>query len=185
MRYGKLGKDVTYGTHMATSMALGFLYMGGGQYSLRNDVESVAAILCSVFPRFPSSTQDNRAHLQALRHFWVLAIEKRSLLLKDADTLQVVKGPVHVKMKSTSNTAHETFHLTAPCLLPPLKDIDSISPYVPGYLSSTLSFSDLCQVQSLCQSNTIFIKQKVHVSLGAKVFDYNSCFLCLLLTSTR
>ena len=35
---------------------------------------------------FPSSPSDNRYHLQALRHFYVLAIESRLLQARDIDT---------------------------------------------------------------------------------------------------
>ena len=35
---------------------------------------SIAALLISIFPQFPNSPTDNKWHLQALRHFYVLAM---------------------------------------------------------------------------------------------------------------
>lgn len=46
-------------------MALGFLFLGGGTSSFGNSNEAVAALLLAVYPRLPSTPQDNRCHLQA------------------------------------------------------------------------------------------------------------------------
>lgn len=35
---------------------------------------SVAALLLALYPQFPNAPGDNRWHLQALRHFYVLAM---------------------------------------------------------------------------------------------------------------
>ena len=39
--------------------------------------EAVAALLIATFPRYPTTFSDNRCHLQAFRHLYVLAAEKR------------------------------------------------------------------------------------------------------------
>src|SRR5437867_2355737 len=70
----------SYGAHMATGMALGFLFLGGGTYTLGTSDKAVAVLLCSLFFRWPADPLDNRSHLQAFRHLWVLAIEPRCLI---------------------------------------------------------------------------------------------------------
>lgn len=55
---------LAYGNHMAMSMAVGFLFLGAGARSFSTNNEAVAALLISVFPRFPTATSDNRCHLQ-------------------------------------------------------------------------------------------------------------------------
>ena len=56
---------VFYGNHMATSLALGFLFYGAGSRTFNTSKPSVAALVISLFPRFPLSPSDNRCHLQA------------------------------------------------------------------------------------------------------------------------
>lgn len=51
---------VTYGSHLAVHMALGLLYLGGGALTLSTSPESVAALICAFFPRFPTHSNDNR-----------------------------------------------------------------------------------------------------------------------------
>ena len=52
--------EVTYGNHMAIHMALGFLFLGGCQYSLENTNKAVAVLLTAVYPTFPLESSDNR-----------------------------------------------------------------------------------------------------------------------------
>ncbi|GJQ69220.1 putative complex, subunit [Trypoxylus dichotomus] len=74
---------VTYGSHLATHMALGLLFLGGGRYTLSNTPASVAALICAFYPKFPTHSNDNRYHLQAFRHLYVLAVEPRLLIPRD------------------------------------------------------------------------------------------------------
>ena len=55
---------VFHGNHMMIAMALGFLFMGGGNVTLCTSNQAVAALLISLFPRFPVAPTDNRCHLQ-------------------------------------------------------------------------------------------------------------------------
>lgn len=59
-RVGPTNSVVTYGSHVATHMALGFIFLGGGSYTLSNDPTSVAALMISLFPKFPIHSNDNR-----------------------------------------------------------------------------------------------------------------------------
>ncbi|EMP36562.1 Anaphase-promoting complex subunit 1 [Chelonia mydas] len=55
-------------------------------YSLSTSDSSIAALLCALYPHFPVHSSDNRYHLQALRHLYVLAAEPRLLVPVDVDT---------------------------------------------------------------------------------------------------
>ncbi|XP_058810342.1 anaphase-promoting complex subunit 1 isoform X2 [Phymastichus coffea] len=125
-RVGPTNSVVTYGSHVATHMALGFLVLGGGAYTLSNDPTSVAALIISLFPKFPIHSNDNRYHLQALRHFYVLATQPRLLLPKDIDTKQFCYVNVRLTFESISQKEGQKIILKAPCLLPQLDRLNKI-----------------------------------------------------------
>lgn len=114
---------MNYGAHASVSMALGFLCLGGGAASFGTSNEAVAALLIALYPRLPSTPQDNRSHLQvrdsckaisletpavlvvqrsatmrlrlqALRHLYVLAAEPRCLSAMDIELQQSVPLPL-------------------------------------------------------------------------------------------
>ncbi|KAI1304580.1 Anaphase-promoting complex subunit 1 [Mortierella claussenii] len=91
--------EPVYGSHLAYHMALGLLFLGGGGYTLGTSNRCVAALLCSLYPRLPSDPMDNRSHLQAFRHLWVLAVEPRCLVTRDATTGACCPVPVRVHLK--------------------------------------------------------------------------------------
>ena len=64
----KVDAKVTYGNHMAIHMALGMVFLGGGELTLGRSNEAIAALVMSIFPRFPNSSQDNQYHLQPPGH---------------------------------------------------------------------------------------------------------------------
>ncbi|OQR88909.1 meiotic check point regulator-like protein [Achlya hypogyna] len=89
--------DVTYGNHMAMSSALGLLYLGGGRCSLLPTPLATAMLVVALYPMYPSKTTDQRYHLQALRHLYVLAIDRTRLLeALDVDTQRWASIPVQV-----------------------------------------------------------------------------------------
>jgi len=95
--------DAIYGTHMAISMCIGFLFLHGGQASLRRDNNiAIGCLVMSVLPRYPFRTIDNQYHLQALRHLYVLCVEWRSLRIVDVDTNESVNG-VDVEVRHMGN----------------------------------------------------------------------------------
>ena len=49
---------------MAVAMAMGFLFYGGGSASFSGSKEATAALVVSLFPKFPLSPTDNRSHIQ-------------------------------------------------------------------------------------------------------------------------
>jgi anaphase-promoting complex subunit 1 len=97
MGYGNDGMH--YGFNMAIHMSLGFLFLGSGAYTFSRNNLSIAALLCSLYPVFPNTPNDNRYHLQALRHFYVLAIETRLLQARDIDSGEFVNIQVDVEIE--------------------------------------------------------------------------------------
>lgn len=91
-----------YGYNMAINMAIGFLFLGSGAYTFSRSEPAIAALLISTYPILPSSAADNRFHLQALRHFYVMAIETRLLQARDIDTGKFVNVEVSVKVRDES-----------------------------------------------------------------------------------
>lgn len=125
-----------YGNYMATNMSLGFLFLGGGQQAFNtNDNFAIAALLTSIYPMFGSNNYEalgdaegkstnelNDLHLQALRHFWALAVENRCLVVREVDSEKPVKVDVNVVLKNKS-----ILKIPSPCLLPDLNFIHKIS----------------------------------------------------------
>lgn len=85
-RLGSSNSHVTYGSHMAIHMAIGFLFLGAGRFTLSRSPQAIAALVCALFPKFPTHSNDNRYHLQAFRHLYVLAVEPRLFLPRDIDS---------------------------------------------------------------------------------------------------
>lgn len=59
-RVGPSNSVVTYGSHLATHMALGLLFLGGGTLTLSTSPEAIAALLCAFYPKWPICSSDNR-----------------------------------------------------------------------------------------------------------------------------
>jgi anaphase-promoting complex subunit 1 len=91
-----LEKDMHYGFNMAIHMAIGFLFLGAGKYTFSTSNLSIAGLLISLYPWFPEAPNDNRYHLQALRHFYVLAIENRLLQTVDIETGEFASVPLEI-----------------------------------------------------------------------------------------
>lgn len=119
--YGETNKDITYGNYMAINMALGFLFLGGGQYAFGNSNLAIACLVVSLYPVFPNDNMEYEAHLQALRHFWAISVEPRCLVIRDVDTHKPCKIPVSIKLRNG-----QTQRLVAPCLVPSLDTIESL-----------------------------------------------------------
>ncbi|CAB3377512.1 Hypothetical predicted protein [Cloeon dipterum] len=126
-RVGPTQAVVTYGSHMATHMAMGLLFLGGGRYTLSTSAQSVAALLCAFFPKFPTHSNDNRYHLQAFRHLYVLAAEPRLLLPRDVDYLKCDYTSLKIVYLDTPWYKNQQVVLKAPCLLPELHLIKEIN----------------------------------------------------------
>ncbi|KAL5463582.1 hypothetical protein EMCRGX_G032493 [Ephydatia muelleri] len=146
--------EVNYGSHMATHMALGLLFLGGGRYSMGRHNRAIASLVCSLYPVFPANSNDNRCHLQALRHLYVMAAEPRVLVARDVRTTQVCA--VEVCVTSLQGEVHMA---TTPCLLPEWETIRRVSISSLKYWPIELEV-DAKNRNILSQSGTLFVKQR-------------------------
>ncbi|KAK3042882.1 hypothetical protein RJ639_001155 [Escallonia herrerae] len=110
--------SVNYGTQMAVSLAIGFLFLGGGMRTFSTSKSSIATLLITLYPRLPTGPNDNRCHLQAFRHLYVLATEARWVQTVDVDTGLPVYVPLEVTIKETVHYSETSFCEITPCILP-------------------------------------------------------------------
>ncbi|KAK6081902.1 hypothetical protein SCUP515_02681 [Seiridium cupressi] len=129
--------ETTYGSHMATHMAIGVLSLGCGTQTFNTSNLAIAALLVAFYPVFPDQVQDNKSHLQAFRHFWVLAIDPRCLVTKDVATNTPASVPIVIKFRGGRPDEIRN----TPCLLPPLDDIVSVRTDSPEYWNVDLDFA--------------------------------------------
>ncbi|TKY86002.1 hypothetical protein EX895_004827 [Sporisorium graminicola] len=136
--HGDVEGDVCYGSHMASHMALGLLFLGGGRFTLGTSDLGIAALLISFLPPFPRWSGDNRAHLQAFRHLWYLAIEPRLLIAADIETNQLVSLPIKI---TSDGKASSDWHASTPLLLPNRLLSGSIQTATSRYWSASMDSS--------------------------------------------
>ncbi|KAK7071553.1 Anaphase-promoting complex subunit 1, partial [Halocaridina rubra] len=125
-RIGPSNSTVGYGSHLTIHMALGFLFLGGGRFSLGTSNMAIAALLIACFPKFPTHSNDNRYHLQALRHLYVLAAEPRLLMPVDVDTKRLCQVHVSVRFKDTEHYNNKSYDALAPLMLPELSKLSEV-----------------------------------------------------------
>lgn len=148
-----------YGTHVATHMSIGLLFLGGGRFTLGTSDAAIACMVTAFFPRFHNMSSDNKSYLQALRHLWVLAVEPRCLIARDVDTTEVVYLPVKITMKEGNEVG--TTQLISPTLIPDLDKLLSIRVDTPRYWPFYLDTENLPRhKKSLLRSQTLFVKRR-------------------------
>ena len=138
--HGRDDANTTYGSHLAAHLAIGALFLGCGTATFGTSNLATASLIVAFYPLFPTSVQDNRSHLQAFRHFWVLATDPRCFATKDIVTGQPINVPVRILLKPGSPSAIAAAASSAnrsldgvtilrqtPCLLPPLDDVARVS----------------------------------------------------------
>lgn len=134
LRSGQASGHVLYGSHLATHMAMGLLFLGGGGgATLGTSPLAVAALVCALFPRFPIHSSDNRYHLQAFRHLYVLAVEPRLLLPADIVSKKAVYTHLELHFRGTQAYPPCKYAVTAPCHLPELSLLDKVALSDPRY----------------------------------------------------
>ena len=158
--------EISYGIHMAVHMAVGFLFMGGGTLSFGTSNSDIAALVTSIFPRFPFGAGDNQYHLQAFRHLYVLAASPRSIVARDVDTGEACYVPMTIQQRTPSSGSADgtggegessaggdgtgtTTDLITPCIVPSLGSIASIHVRGPRYWDVQL---DLVRDPGTCAS---------------------------------
>ena len=157
--YGMYNQAMRYGTHMATHMSLGLLFLGGGRYTLGSSDAAIACLIAAFFPRFAPVSSDNKSYLQALRHFWVLAVEPRCLIARDVDTKDIVYLPVKIKVKEGSDLG--VAQLISPTLIPDFDKVLSIRIDTPRYWPFYLDLANVRRHKdSLLRNQTIYVKRR-------------------------
>ncbi|KAL1503732.1 hypothetical protein AB1Y20_012203 [Prymnesium parvum] len=169
----RVDNDVTYGYHMAISMAIGFLFLGGGRLTLGTSNASIAALLAAIFPCFPNTPSDNRYHLQAFRHLYVLAVEARCMESLDVDTGEATLVPLTVVLKGSGATIRKV----TPCQLPPLNSIESIHTNSPRYWGLELQIGSNSKHKLMLRRRVLWVKRKAgHLAYVADPQGLSSIF---------
>ncbi|GFQ73525.1 anaphase-promoting complex subunit 1 [Trichonephila clavata] len=132
-RISQAASYVLYGSHMVTHMALGLLFLGGGRFTLSTTPLSIGAMICAFFPKFPQHSNDNRYHLQAFYHLYVLAVEPRLIVPRLIDSNKPVYINIKVTFKDTPYYENAEFAVKAPCILPELKFLKRVVIEDPRY----------------------------------------------------
>ncbi|KAL8725914.1 MAG: hypothetical protein Q9166_007042 [cf. Caloplaca sp. 2 TL-2023] len=165
--HGRTDSETPYGSHLAAHMAIGVLFLGGGTHSLGTSNIAVASLLCAFYPLFPTTVLDNKSHLQAFRHFWVLAAEPRCLVIRDIDTYRPLSLPVTIKLRSGISLP-----MTSPCLLPDLETIAAIATSDPAYWPITLDVTaNSLHFSALKRHQTILVRRQAAGDAHACVFS--------------
>ena len=163
--HGRTSGDGLYGVHMAYHMAMGLLFLGAGRCTLSRSKPALAALLCALYPRFPLTTNDNRYHLQALRHFWILATQNRCLVSRDVQTGELQSVQVDVVFRDGA----KSLGLTTPALLPEFELIERIQVRTARYWELDISPANLVMRRGAC---CIYVKRKLGYLSYSKVRFY-------------
>jgi anaphase-promoting complex subunit 1 len=168
--HGRVGQETPYGSHLAAHMAFGALFIAGGTYTFSTSNKAIASLICAFYPIFPADVQDSRAHLQAFRHFWVLAAEPRCLIIRDVDTGRATQMKITLHLKDDTSKV-----MAAPCLLPELHTIERIETNDVGYWPTTLDF-----VRNVAHLRNFKLNQTLHVRKRSAHDMYASTFSATL-----
>lgn len=153
--HARLDAQTPYGSHMAAHTAIGILFLAGGTYTFGTSDLAIAALMISLHPIWPVEVNDNRVHLQAFRHLWVLAAEARCIVVEDVDT----QRPIHLPIKVTLKTG-EVKEMRAPCLLPELDSIATVQTADPAYWRVTLDFvSNPQHLESFRKDQRVYVRR--------------------------
>ncbi|CAZ83653.1 unnamed protein product [Tuber melanosporum] len=165
--HGRVDADTPYGSHVASHLAIGALFLGNGSFAFGTTSTAVASLFCAFYPLFPNSILDNKSHLQAFRHFWVLAAEARCLVARDVETHRPCAIPITVTLRTG-----EELHRNAPCLLPELTQITSVTTASPHHWTVVLDFANNpAHLDSFRSSQTIYVHRRTAHASTSTVFQ--------------
>jgi len=165
--HGKVDQDIPYGSHFACHLAIGILFMGGGNYTFGTSNLAVACLLLALYPLFPNTVLDNKSHLQAFRHFWVLAVEPRCVVVRDVNTNRPTSVPITITLNDG-----RTISKTAPCLLPELSQIALVKTESPNYWSAILDFANNPEhLFTFQRTQTIYIQSRPPQFSSSSVYE--------------
>ncbi|KAG2188928.1 hypothetical protein INT44_004070 [Umbelopsis vinacea] len=175
--HDRIGPDVNYGSHMATHMAAGLLFTGGGKYTLGTSNLAIATLLCSFYPFFPTVADDNMYHLQAFRHLWALALECRWLIPRDIGNDQPCRLPLTVTVFdddpsiALSARKHRDINVVAPLVVPDFGLIKSIKVDSPRYWPLVINMQeDIRSANNIIHKGILYVKRKQ----GHETYDADS-----------
>ncbi|KAK6466026.1 anaphase-promoting complex, subunit 1 [Scheffersomyces coipomensis] len=159
--YNDTSKEIGYGYYMAINTALGFLFLGGGQFAFSNSNFSIACLIVSLYPIFPNDGGEIEIHLQALRHFWSLSVEPRCLIIRDVNTQKPCKLPVTILLKDG-----QVIETLSPCLLPNLDNIEAIETKSSDYFNTQIDFQlNSAYLEAFKKSLTILVYKRKNYTL--------------------
>ncbi|KAF2011770.1 hypothetical protein BU24DRAFT_398561 [Aaosphaeria arxii CBS 175.79] len=165
--HGRVSPDTPYGSHLAAHMAFGALFIAGGTHTFSTSNKAIASLICAFYPLYPTDVQDSKAHLQAFRHFWVLAAEPRCLIVRDVDTGRATSMPITVHMRSGEKIKH-----MAPILLPETHLIERIETNDVAFWPTTLDFvNNPSHLQSFRQHQTLHVRRRGAKDMYASTFS--------------
>lgn len=151
----------TYGARVASHMATGMLFMGAGRCTFGTSNCDIAALCISCFPRFGSQVEDNRAYLQAYRHFWALAAQPTCVSTVNVADLQSVYLPLKADYARHDGGATESRTIVAPALLNSFESMRTLSGSSPRYLTPVINVPQAIKNrQLLLRSQSVFVKQR-------------------------
>lgn len=161
---------VFYGSYMALHMSLGLLFLGSCRYSLSSSPESIGALVCALYPIYPNHSSDNRYHLQALRHLYVLAAEPRLLIPRDIQANKPVYVWITVRQKNHGDEIVQ-LKLKAPCLMPEVESIESVCVDDDRYWRIEINSKEALMRCLFQDQGYLSVKQKAHPSNNQLVKD--------------
>lgn len=178
--HGRIGPDIPYGSHLAAHMAFGALFIAGGTQTFGRSDKAIASLIVSFYPLFPADVQDSRAHLQAFRHFWVLAAEQRCLVCRDVDTGRAVSMPVTIHFKDDKKAPRD---VVSPVLLPELNEIERVETSDAAYWPAVLDFSsNKAHVRAFERNQTLTVRKRS--GLDPSTSTFSSTLSALSLTTS-
>lgn len=165
--HGRTDADTPYGSHLAGHFAIGILFMGGGTHTFGTTNIATASLLCALYPLFPNAVLDNKSHLQAFRHFWVLATERRCLIPRDVDTHRPVSLPILVTLRTGTEVA-----MNAPCLLPEIETIARIQTNDREHWTVTLDLAaNPIHYEAFKRHQSIYVRCRAAYDTHASIFS--------------
>ncbi|KAI8327145.1 GDSL-like Lipase/Acylhydrolase-domain-containing protein [Blakeslea trispora] len=138
-----------------------------GGYTLTTTNEAIAGLLCAFYPFYPLSTEDNRYHLQAFRHLWVLAVDSRWLMPVDVSTKKPCRVPMRLEIYEDNDAtplATRAVHrvsMEAPMVVPHYQLIKSIEIHNDRYWPLSIDMtSNSDYQQSIKKSGVLYVQLK-------------------------
>uniref|UniRef100_S4RPY3 Uncharacterized protein n=1 Tax=Petromyzon marinus TaxID=7757 RepID=S4RPY3_PETMA len=174
----RTGGELNYGAHMASHMALGFLFLGAGRCSLSTSNSAIAALLCALYPRFPAHSTDNRPryHLQALRHLTKGADCPRRWM-PPPDKQESICITLLRDLQATMWYDEISVDLMAPTLLPELHLLKQVKVKGPRHWEISIDTSNSAQeLRSMLQRDgRLYVKKRAgHLSFAEDPMGYRS-----------